>query len=60
VEPPVPSLPIDQLFAFLPGALLRCRVLADGSQVTYAFIERHRRVWPISVQRRVLKVSVAG
>jgi hypothetical protein len=56
----VPSLPIDQLFAFLPGALLRYRVLADGSQVTYAFIERHRRVWPISVQRRVLKVSVAG
>ena len=26
----------------------------------YAFIERHRRVWPISVQCRVLKVSVAG
>lgn len=26
----------------------------------YAFIERHRRVWPISVQCRVLKVSVSG
>lgn len=26
----------------------------------YAFIQRHRREWPISVQCRVLKVSVAG
>ncbi len=26
----------------------------------YAFIERHRCVWPISVQCRVLEVSVAG
>jgi putative transposase len=26
----------------------------------YAFIQRHRRVWPISVQCRVLQVSVAG
>jgi hypothetical protein len=26
----------------------------------YAFIERHRRVWPISVQCRVLEVSIAG
>lgn len=26
----------------------------------YAFIERHRRVWPISVQCRVLGVSIAG
>ena len=26
----------------------------------YAFIQRHRRVWPISVQCRVLRVSVAG
>ena len=26
----------------------------------YAFIERHRRVWPISVQCRVLQVSVTG
>ena len=26
----------------------------------YAFVERHRRVWPISVQCRVLRVSVAG
>jgi hypothetical protein len=28
--------------------------------VKYAFIHRHRRVWPISVQCRVLQVSVAG
>jgi transposase InsO family protein len=28
--------------------------------VKYAFIEHHRRVWPISVQCRVLGVSVAG
>jgi putative transposase len=28
--------------------------------VKYAFIQRHRRVWPISVQCRVLGVSVAG
>ena len=37
---------------------------ADGDQpaaeVKYAFIERQRRVWPISVQCRVLQVSVAG
>ena len=26
----------------------------------YAFIERNRRVWPISVQCRVLGVSVSG
>ena len=26
----------------------------------YAFIQRHRRIWPISVQCRVLQVSVAG
>jgi putative transposase len=26
----------------------------------YAFIRDHRRVWPISVQCRVLRVSVAG
>jgi putative transposase len=26
----------------------------------YAFIPRHRRGWPISVQCRVLRVSVAG
>jgi transposase InsO family protein len=28
--------------------------------VKYAFIQRHRRVWTISVQCRVLRVSVAG
>ena len=26
----------------------------------YAFIQRHRRVWPIRVQCRVLRVSVSG
>ena len=26
----------------------------------YAFIERHRNVWPISAQCRVLDVSVSG
>jgi putative transposase len=26
----------------------------------YAFIRRHRRVWPIRVQCRVLRVGVAG
>ena len=26
----------------------------------YAFIERNRRVWPISVQCRVLEVSIAA
>ena len=26
----------------------------------YAFIERHRRLWPICVQCRVLLVSVSG
>ena len=36
------------------------RVLRKGSEVKYAFIQRHRRVWPISVQCRVLEVSVAG
>jgi len=28
--------------------------------VKYAFIERHRRLWPICVQCRVLLVSVSG
>jgi len=28
--------------------------------VKYAFIGRHRRLWPVSVQCRVLKVSTAG
>jgi transposase InsO family protein len=28
--------------------------------VKYAFVERHRRIWPICVQCRVLKVSVSG
>jgi putative transposase len=28
--------------------------------VRYAFVERHKRVWPIGVQCRVLRVSVSG
>jgi putative transposase len=28
--------------------------------VKYAFIERHRRIWPICVQCRVLQMSVCG
>jgi len=28
--------------------------------VKYAFVHRHRRVWPISVQCRVLRISVSG
>ena len=26
----------------------------------YAFIQQHRRLWPVSVQFRVLQVSAAG
>lgn len=26
----------------------------------YAFVQRHRRVWPISVQCRLLRISLAG
>ena len=35
-------------------------VLRARFEVRYAFIQRHRRVWPISVQCRVLGVSVSG
>ena len=35
-------------------------VLRKGCEVKYAFIARHRQVWPITVQCRVLKVSVSG
>jgi len=28
--------------------------------VKYAFIKRHRQIWPICVQCRVLKVSASG
>jgi putative transposase len=28
--------------------------------VKYAFVERHRHLWPICVQCRVLRVSVSG
>jgi transposase-like protein len=33
---------------------------ARGPEVKYAFIQRHRRTWPIRVQCRVLGVSVSG
>ena len=32
-------------------------VLRERPEMKYAFIERHRRVWPISVQCRVLRVE---
>ena len=35
-------------------------VLRERPEVKYAFIERHRRIWPICVQCRVLGVSVSG
>ena len=35
-------------------------ILCKGPEVKYAFIERHRRIWPICVQCRVLRVSVSG
>ena len=35
-------------------------VLRKGPEMKYAFIQRNKRVWPISVQCRVLRVSVAG
>ncbi|MGA9668548.1 MAG: IS3 family transposase [Terracidiphilus sp.] len=35
-------------------------ILCKGPEVKYAFIERHRRLWPISVQCRVLLVSISG
>ena len=35
-------------------------ILCKGPEVKYAFIERHRRIWPICVQCRVLGVSVSG
>ncbi|WP_210544819.1 IS3 family transposase [Rhodoferax sp. PAMC 29310] len=35
-------------------------VLRKGIDLKYAFIQRHRSTWPISVQCRVLGVSIAG
>lgn len=35
-------------------------ILRKGPEVKYASIQRHRRVWPIRVQCRVLEVSVSG
>ena len=34
-------------------------ILCKGPEVKYAFIARHRRIWPISVQCRVLRVANA-
>ncbi|MFZ0393548.1 MAG: IS3 family transposase [Silvibacterium sp.] len=35
-------------------------VFCEVPEMKYAFIHRHKRVWPISVQCRVLLVSVSG
>ena len=35
-------------------------ILRKGPEVKYAFIQRHKRIWPIRVQCRVLGVSVSG
>ncbi|QNP49232.1 IS3 family transposase [Diaphorobacter aerolatus] len=35
-------------------------VLREGAELKYAFIHRNRRMWPISVQCRVLQASIAG
>jgi len=35
-------------------------ILCEGPEVKYAFIERHRRLWPICVQCPVLGVNVPG
>src|SRR5277367_3150682 len=35
-------------------------ILRQGPEVKYAFIQRHKRIWPIRVQCRVLRVSVSG
>ena len=35
-------------------------ILCKGPEVKYAFIERHRHLWPICVQCRVLKVRASG
>ena len=35
-------------------------VFCEGVVVRYAFIERHRNVWPVVVQCRGLEVSVSG
>src|SRR5271169_5905520 len=35
-------------------------VFREGVAVRYAFVERHRKVWPAAVQCRVLSVSASG
>ena len=35
-------------------------ILREGGAVRYAFVERHRGIWPIVVQCRVLQVSASG
>ncbi|MEC5293370.1 MULTISPECIES: IS3 family transposase [unclassified Aurantimonas] len=35
-------------------------ILREGVAVRYAFVERHRGIWPIAVQCRVLQVSASG
>jgi|GEM_PF-3351886 hypothetical protein len=35
-------------------------VLCKGSEVKHAFVDRHRHLWPVCVQCRVLGVSATG
>ena len=35
-------------------------ILREGVAVRYAFVERHRVIWPIAVQCRVLQFSASG
>jgi transposase-like protein len=46
----------------LRAELARVKMERDSrkAEMKYAFIYRNRRVWPISVQCRVLRLSVAG
>jgi hypothetical protein len=46
--------------SFAPSRRLRKRRNRQGPEVKYAFIQRHRRIWPIRVQCRGLCVSISG
>lgn len=35
-------------------------VFCEGVAVRYAFIERHRKVWPVAAQCRALNVNASG
>ena len=43
-----------------PDILGKQRRTLQWLDLKYAFVQRHRWVWPISVQCRMLQVSVAG